>query len=103
MQVLALNCPAPPATALQVQAAQAKAKSHVAKEFVRMYNLQRASGMGVEVDPKVRRLGWGGWGGRGGGQSGGGAGRGAGQGAHGAAALSRLLAMQGVAPWVRLC
>lgn len=37
----------------QVQAAQAKAKSHAAKEFVRMYNLQRASGMGVEVDPKI--------------------------------------------------
>ncbi|KAL4437025.1 hypothetical protein ABPG75_004164 [Micractinium tetrahymenae] len=37
----------------QVQAAQARAKRHAAKEFVRMYNLQRASGMGVEVDPKI--------------------------------------------------
>lgn len=37
----------------QVQAAQAKAKSQAAKEFVRVYNLQRASGMGVEVDPKI--------------------------------------------------
>jgi hypothetical protein len=39
---------------LQVASAQAKAKSHAAQEFVRMYNLQKASGMGVQVDPKVR-------------------------------------------------
>ncbi|PSC67078.1 Dynein light chain roadblock-type 2, partial [Micractinium conductrix] len=37
----------------QVQAVQARAKSQAAKEFVRMYNLQKASGMGLEVDPKI--------------------------------------------------
>ncbi|PSC67069.1 haloacid dehalogenase-like hydrolase domain-containing protein [Micractinium conductrix] len=36
-----------------VQAVQARAKSQAAKEFVRMYNLQKASGMGLEVDPKI--------------------------------------------------
>ena len=41
-------------TPQQVQAVQARAKSQAAKEFVRMYNLQKASGMGLEVDPKVR-------------------------------------------------
>ena len=37
----------------QVAAAQARAKSQAAQEFVRAYNLQRASGMGMAVDPKV--------------------------------------------------
>lgn len=37
----------------QVQAAQAKAKSQAAQEFVRVYNLQKASGLGLEVDPKI--------------------------------------------------
>lgn len=38
-----------------VATAQARAKSQAAKEFVRVYNLQKASGMGMAVDPKVRR------------------------------------------------
>ncbi|EFN59021.1 hypothetical protein CHLNCDRAFT_137701 [Chlorella variabilis] len=37
----------------QVAAAQARAKSQAAQEFVRAYNLQRASGMGMAVDPKM--------------------------------------------------
>ncbi len=37
----------------QVAAAQAKAKGQAAREFVRVYNLQQASGLGVQVDPKV--------------------------------------------------
>lgn len=37
----------------RVAAAQARAKSQAAKEFVRVYNLQRASGMGLQVDPKA--------------------------------------------------
>ena len=37
----------------QVAEAQGKAKSQAAQEFVRAYNLQKASGMGLGVDPKV--------------------------------------------------
>ncbi|KAI7835411.1 hypothetical protein COHA_010685 [Chlorella ohadii] len=37
----------------QVAAAQARKKAEAAKEFVRVYNLQKASGMGMAVDPKI--------------------------------------------------
>jgi hypothetical protein len=52
---------APPALSFeqQVAEAQGKAKSQAAQEFVRAYNLQKASGMGLGVDPKVSRQGGG--------------------------------------------
>ena len=45
----------PPALSFeqQVAEAQGRAKSLAAREFVRAYNLQKASGMGLGVDPKV--------------------------------------------------